>query len=193
MLQVTAAGKYTSAVVSDMWTVPNLAPPSVTRIGTYQTAAYLFSKETVSTLVQLFRLPPEWLQKTKQEIIFKGTGWHILRSEASQGNSEVLTYAPASEMNRAQLVAVHQRHLKLKRPSKKNMDDLLSDLFPDEAREHDEAAVAEREGTRRKRTREKGARNQCLQRGGIHTYIRSLFNSKSLRFCLGPWAAHCSR
>ena len=153
-VQVTSEVDRNSTVFSNMWTLPDLDDHPPATKGSYKTAKSLFSKETEASLVSMFRLAPEWLRQPKEKIIYEVTGWDVLRTEDAQGVTDALSYTAASKMSRAQLVAVHAAHFRLRRPSKKTMPELLADLFPEEARAHDEAAAAADEHRRRKRHRE---------------------------------------
>lgn len=153
-VQVTSEEDRNSTVFSNMWRLPDLDEHQPATKGSYKTAKSLFSKETEASLVSMFRLGPEWLRQSKEKIIYEVTGWDVLRAEDAQGTTEALSYAAASKMSRAQLVAVHAAHFRLRRPSKKTMPKLLVELFPEEARAHDEAAAAADNHRRRKRHRE---------------------------------------
>jgi hypothetical protein len=112
-------------------------------LGDYKTARYLFNHETPATLVRMFNFGDEWLQKSKEEVIYHRSGWKVLRPETEQGDSGALTYDAASKMTVHQLKAVHKAHLKLRREAKLTKPKLLEALFPDEAMHHEQAAAEE--------------------------------------------------
>jgi hypothetical protein len=112
-------------------------------LGDYKTACHLFKHETPAPLVRMFHLGDEWLQKSKEEVIYHRSGWKVLRPETEQGDSGALTYDAASKMTVHQLKAVHKSHLKLRREAKLTKPKLLEALFPDEAMHHEQAAAEE--------------------------------------------------
>lgn len=137
-----------------MWNLRGHEPSPQRTFGSYATAVYLFEKETVGSLVGMFRLGAEWLDKPKAAIIHHITGWDPLRSIDAQGSSAPLTFAAASAMKKKQLTAVHQALLKLPRPSKKTKDLMLAELFPEEARQAEAAAAATTAHKEQKRRRD---------------------------------------
>ena len=108
----------------------------------------------MGSLLGRFNVGPEWRTKTKAEIIHHQTGWDPLRSREDQGTRAPLSYVAASKMKKKQLIEIHQRLLKLPRPSKKNKAQMLAELFPEEVQEAEGVAAAEEERKNRKRQRD---------------------------------------
>jgi hypothetical protein len=150
VLQVTASDNGITAVITGAWKDQSSEPPPVLTKGTYETAQYLFTKETPDSIVRMFNLDPALLQKSKEELVHAATGWDVLRAADQQGSTEALSFETANNMNRAALLAVHQRHFRLSRQAtKKTMKEMLSDLFPKEARQADQAVTKKKAEKRR--------------------------------------------
>jgi hypothetical protein len=99
----------------------------------------------------MYDLDPALLQKIKEELVHAATGWNVLRAVDEQGSTEALSYGAATNVNRAALLAVHQRHYRLPRQAttKKTMKEMLNDLFSKEARQADQAVTKKKAEKRR--------------------------------------------
>jgi hypothetical protein len=130
-LQVQATSKGTTAVLSNNYRQCTSSSSNIVSKGTWKNAVLLYQQNSTDELVQLFNLEPHWLQEKKSKIVYRATGWDILRPANKQDSLEPLTFADAAKLCKAALLEVHQTSLRLKQPAtKKSKDELLVDIFP---------------------------------------------------------------
>lgn len=136
VLQVCASDSGITSVISGAWNCQSSVAPVVRTRGAYETAQWLFSKESKESLMKLFDLDAKWEHKTKEQIVKEITGWDVLRPADAQGSIEAINYEDACKLKRGSLLAIHQGRFYLQRPARqKSKKSLLDDLYPKEARE----------------------------------------------------------
>ena len=153
LLQVTKSSTSTTAVLTDMWSPIGLPTGIHTRNISYESALGLFTKESQTALVSLFRLSGSDATLSKEAIIFKMTGWDPLRSPEDQGSSEPLTYEKAKAMKKAQLFPIYKARFRRAKNTGMTKRKMLEMLFSEEERESEQVSEDQEQSRKRSRTR----------------------------------------
>jgi hypothetical protein len=173
VLQVrNAGGNDLFGLVTNNWTPPDARTPRE-RKGAYETALALNRNESSATLVKLFERPAEDAQMAREQLIFKITGWDVLRQRDKQESAEPLSYEAASKWPRETLARFYEERLNKKSSKKMTMQNMLHELFGVSGTS--ERADGADEVSTRKRTRE-----QVTDLSGLRETVRR----KSIRFLL---------
>jgi hypothetical protein len=132
----------------------------------YSTAVQLFTKDKSADIVRAFHLSEEDLVLPKEQLIFKATGWDVLRPPTQQASTTPPDRVTLKSFNRAQVARIYELTFRMKKSGTRNMGDMIDDLCPLDPR----PAVAPHMADSRKRK---------LDQGSLEARVRELIGPET--------------
>jgi hypothetical protein len=119
-----------TAVISNVAEIRDVAPPGAFPLLEYSTAVHLFQKEKPAAIIRAFHLSEADLTLPKEQLIFKATGWDVLRPETEQGSTTPLDRTTLKKFSRAQLVRTYELAFRKQKAGSRTMEEMIDDLCP---------------------------------------------------------------
>lgn len=166
-------------LITNVWKLPDLEVDS-TRHCSYATAQALYNNETVESILLLCNRDPAEAQLRKEKLIFKITGWDVLRPENEQGSSAPITYEAARRWKKAHLRSWIEHVTKRNFAKSATKAEMLQFAFPGEAPDEIEVVEEEEGGARAKRGRNSAEQLEQLQ-ARVREFYTATPHSHSIR------------
>ncbi len=156
-----------TAVVSNAVEVQDIDPHGELPICDYSTAVHLFTRDKPAAIVRLCRnLSEEDLILPKEQLIFKATGWDVLRPANEQGSTIPLSRTTLKKFNRAQLARIYEITFRTKKSGSPSMERMIDDLCPEEETDTVTPDAAD-------------SRKRKLDQGALETRVKELIGPET--------------
>ncbi len=149
VVQVADAKESCTAVITSTWRQKNQVDTPFRSSVPFKVAKSIYSSMSSGDIVDAFNLDDHLANEPVERVVHALTGWDMLRPEATQSSESSFTYEAAMELSVKAIRAIHRQKLPQSSQTKKSKIKLIEELFPAEAREHDEHHESARQNKRR--------------------------------------------
>jgi len=129
-VQLVHGAQGVTSVISNVAEVAGAAPVGEFPKLSYKTAVQIFKADLPAAIVRAFKLSETDLTLSKEQLVFKATGWDVLRPVEQQGSSARLDRDTLKGFCRAQVARIYELTFHNTKSTGRSMSDMLDELCP---------------------------------------------------------------
>jgi hypothetical protein len=129
-VQLVHGAQGVTSVISNIAQIAGSPPVGELPKLSYKTAVQIFKSDLPAAIVHAFKLNETDLTLPKEQLVFKATGWDVLRPVDQQGSSAPLDRDMLKGFSRAQVARIYELTFRNAKSSGISMTEMLDELFP---------------------------------------------------------------